>query len=158
MSGVELARQLLRGLRQADGGFGPSPGADSEPEPTALAAIGFHDGSDERDDMFADVPDICTLIHCEAVSQLHERRRRTRFRRRLPDVCVRVGQAYLAPDVAWWAVGREPWAVACTAWAKDLRELNAGCGASATDREPVVPVVRQRVHHDHTRWSDLGQW
>ena len=36
-------RPLLADLRNADGGFGPRPGAASEPEPTALAALALED-------------------------------------------------------------------------------------------------------------------
>jgi hypothetical protein len=42
------ARSLLLSLRKADGGFPPSPGAASEPEPTALAAIGLADEDARR--------------------------------------------------------------------------------------------------------------
>jgi hypothetical protein len=39
----ETASTLLRALRNDDGGFGPRPGAPSEPEPTALATIALDD-------------------------------------------------------------------------------------------------------------------
>ncbi|GIU98271.1 MAG: hypothetical protein KatS3mg013_2074 [Actinomycetota bacterium] len=41
--GPELVLERLRGARNADGGYGPSPGAPSEPEPTALVAIALAD-------------------------------------------------------------------------------------------------------------------
>lgn len=44
MSTSDRAQELLEQLRQADGGFSPSPGGASEPEPTALAAIALDDG------------------------------------------------------------------------------------------------------------------
>ena len=52
-----IARDLLERGRNPDGGYGPRPGAPSEPEPTALAAIALDDadarawlGSHQRDD------------------------------------------------------------------------------------------------------------
>lgn len=39
----DASRDLLVRARNDDGGFGPSAGAPSEPEPTALAAIAFED-------------------------------------------------------------------------------------------------------------------
>ena len=39
------AAELLARLGNADGGFGPTVGQPSEPEPTALAALAFDDGS-----------------------------------------------------------------------------------------------------------------
>ena len=47
----------------------------------AITAVDFHDGSDERDEVVADVSDVRALIDGEAVRQLHQRRRRPRFRR-----------------------------------------------------------------------------
>lgn len=43
MSGSTEAARLLSAHRQPDGGFGPSPSAASEPEPTALAALALDD-------------------------------------------------------------------------------------------------------------------
>ena len=43
MSDESLARELLEGLRNADGGFAPSPNGESEPEPTALASLALDD-------------------------------------------------------------------------------------------------------------------
>ena len=42
-----VARELLERARNPDGGFGPRPGAPSEPEPTALGAIAL-DAADAR--------------------------------------------------------------------------------------------------------------
>ncbi len=44
MASESEAVALLRELRQADGGYAPSPGGASEPEPTALAALALDDG------------------------------------------------------------------------------------------------------------------
>lgn len=43
MSSPEKAAALLADLRTEDGGFAPAPGGESEPEPTALAALALDD-------------------------------------------------------------------------------------------------------------------
>ena len=47
----------------------------------AVASVDFDDRRDERDEMIADVPYIRTLIDGQPIGELHERRRRARFRR-----------------------------------------------------------------------------
>jgi hypothetical protein len=44
----DVARELLERARNPDGGYGPRAGAPSEPEPTALAAIGLDDTEARR--------------------------------------------------------------------------------------------------------------
>lgn len=43
MAGASEAAELLRQLRRTDGGYAPAPEADSEPEPSALAALALDD-------------------------------------------------------------------------------------------------------------------
>jgi hypothetical protein len=59
----------------------------------AVAAVGLDHGGDERDDVLADVADVGAVVHGKTVRQLHQRRRRPRFRRvdRAGDVIDRRG-------------------------------------------------------------------
>ena len=47
----------------------------------AVAAVGFDDRRDERDDVLADVADVRAVVDGQAVGQLHQRRRRAGFGR-----------------------------------------------------------------------------